>query len=289
MTTHPPQTNPHGGEWLSYEWRGHRVAYVMRGAGRPVLFIHSVHAAASSAEWRFTVPATAEHYTTYAIDLLGFGASARPPVDYTAEMYLALLRDFVREVIGKPTILIGSSLGGTYALAIAAQAPTFARAVVAVGPAGVVRLAEPGGRMSRLAQGLLRSRQPGALLFRLLTTRTSIKLFLRGIYSRREILDEERVTLFHEAARQPGAQFAPAAFIGMRLNLDLRPVLPLLARPFLLLWGEHATQSPPSEALPVRALAPVTQFAMLPGGDLPHDERPDVFNSTLLHFLNGLG
>jgi len=281
--------NPLGGERRTYQWRGHSIAYVASGSGRPVVFIHSIHAAAWSSEWRFTVPVVSAHYATYAIDLLGFGASDRPELEYTAELYLALLRDFVREIIGKPAILIGSSLGGTYALAIAAQAPTFARAVCAIGPAGVARLAEPGGRASHLAQRLLASRVPGNLLFESLTSRPVIRHFLRNIYSRSEALTDEVVEQCWITARQPGARFAPAAFIGMRLNFDLRAVLPLLSRPFLLLWGEKAGQSPLPEALPIRALAPNAQYVVMPGGDLPHEERPDVFNTTLLHFLDGLG
>lgn len=286
MTSLP---NPLGGERRSYEWRGHSVAYVVSGSGRPIVFIHSIHAAAWSSEWRFTVPAVAERYATYAIDLLGFGASDRPPIDYTSELYLALLRDFLRDVIGKPCVLVGSSLGGTYALAIASQAPTYARAVCAVGPAGVSRLAEPGGRMSALAGRMLRSRVPGEALFDTLMSRSTIRTFLKKIYSKPEAITDEIVELFWLSAHRPGARFAVAAFVGMQLNCDLRPLLPHLTRPFLLLWGERARQSPMSEALPLRALAPNSQFAMMPGGDLPHEERPDVFNTTLLHFLDGLG
>lgn len=286
MTSLP---NPLGGERRSYKWRGHSVAYVVNGAGRPVVFIHSIHAVAWSSEWRFTIPAVAERYTAYAIDLLGFGASDRPAIEYTSELYLALLRDFLRDVIGKPCVLIGSSLGGTYALAIASQAPAYARAVCAVGPAGVSRLAEPGGRISGLAGRMLRSRLPGEPLFNALMSRNTIRSFLRKIYSKPEAISSETVELFWLSAHQPGARFAVAAFIGMQLNFDLRPLLPQLARPFLLLWGERARQSPMSEALPLRALAPNAQFAMMPGGDLPHEERPDAFNTTLLHFLDGLG
>lgn len=284
-----PLPNPLGGERRFYEWRGHSVAYVVSGSGRPVVLIHSIHAAAWSAEWRFSIPVISQRFQTFALDLLGFGASDRPAVQYTAELYLALIRDFLRDVIRIPAVLVGSSLGGTYALTIAAQSPAFARAVCAIGPAGVSRLAEPGGRGFHFAERLLRSRVPGDALFKSLTTRPSIRLFLRDIYADRSAMTDEAVELFWLTAHQPGARYAPAAFIGMRLNHDLRPLLPQLARPFLLLWGERAGQSPMSEALPFRALAPDAQYAVLPGGDLPHEERADVFSTTLLHFLDGLG
>ena len=84
--------NPLGGERRSYQWRGLSVAYVVRGAGAPVVFLHSIHAAAWSAEWRHVFPALADGaasdppggFCCYALDLPGFGASDRPPLRYTA-------------------------------------------------------------------------------------------------------------------------------------------------------------------------------------------------------------
>jgi pimeloyl-ACP methyl ester carboxylesterase len=278
--------NPLGGERRIFAWRGWQVAYVVRGHGDPLVFLHSVHAAAWSAEWRHTVPALAERGTCYALDLLGFGASDRPPIEYTADLYLDLVRDFLREVVGEPAVLIGSSLGATYAIEVAATHPELVRAVCAIGPAGVTRLVHNGGVAGAIVQGLFRAPVIGETLFNALASRASIRFFLKDIYADR--IAPEALDLFWESANQPNARYAPAAFVGMRLNVDIRQSLPAMTCPLLLVWGTAAAQTPFGEASAVRALVPDAEFVPIRAGDLPHDERPQLFNPALEQFLGTL-
>ena len=287
--------NPLGGARHVYHWREGRIAYVERGPEHqdtakrpPLVFIHSIHAAAWSAEWRRNVPIFAQQYRCIAPDLLGFGASDRPSIRYTASLYLDLLRDFLRDVVREPAVLIGSSLGATYAIAIAAAHPELVAGVTAVGPAGVSRLVHPGGTANALVERLFRTPRVGRALFSALVSRPSIRFFLKDIYADRTAMDEETTNLFYVSANQPNARFAPAAFVGMQLNCDIRGALPAVRCPLLLAWGSAARQTPATEAEPMRTLAPHATFAPIPGGDLPHDERPEPFNTALNQFLQQL-
>lgn len=286
-----PLPNPLGGERHVWHWRDWDIAYVVRGEGPPALFIHSIHAAAWSAEWRDVfrgltgdAPGVPSH-RGYAIDLLGFGASERPPLHYTASLYVDLLRDFLREVVGAPALLLGSSLGATYAMAIACDAPAMARAVCAVGPAGISRLTNGPSFITRAIQATFRTRMPGAVLFRALTSPRSILWFLRGVYGKRGGLTPEKFEYYRVTATQRGARFAPAAFVGMALNLDLRPMVSRWRVPLLLVWGSAASQTPFRESDEVRAALPRAHFVALHAGDLPHDECPDAFLQALEEFL----
>ncbi len=213
-------------------------------------------------------------------------ASDRPAERYTSELYLDLLRDFLREVVCAPAVLVGSSLGGTYAVAIAAAHPELVRAVCAIGPAGASRLTHSGGLLGSIVEAIFRTPIVGASLFGALVSRVSIRFFLRNIYSDKSALNSDTVRLFWQSARQRGARFAPAAFVGMKLNRDIRGALPTLSMPLLLAWGEAAAQTPLLEAAVVRQYAPDAEFAVLPGGDLPHDERPESFNLMLFRFID---
>jgi pimeloyl-ACP methyl ester carboxylesterase len=273
--------NPLGGERRYFAWRGQRIAYVVRGEGDPVVFVHSIHAAAWNAEWRHVMPALEEH-RCYALDLMGFGASDRPGVHYTAELYLQLLHDFLVAVVGEPALLVGSSLGATYAVAVAADHPELARGVVAIGPAGISRLYRQGGAPFGAIETAFRAPVVGAALFKALVSRPSIRFFLKDIYAHG--LDAEAETLYWLSANEPNARFAPAAFVGMHLNWDIRTQIGQLECPLLIVWGTRASQTPYREAPQVQRLAPQAGFVALDCGDLPHEELPQQFVAALTAF-----
>jgi pimeloyl-ACP methyl ester carboxylesterase len=282
----PTIPNPLGGERRYWRWRDYDIAYVRRGDGPPIVFVHSVHAAAWSMEWRNVVPALSEKFTTFSLDLLGFGASAHPAIHYTANLYVDLLHDFLTDVVLKPASLIGSSLGGTYAIAVASQHPELVTHVCAIGPAGITRLRHPGGTASGLVEKMLRSPNVGAALFSALTSKSSMRRFLKDIYRDKSVLTEDVLDLYWRAAHQPNARFAPSAFVGMKLNLDVRADLRAMRCPFMLVWGEHAAQTPLKESEPIRALRPDSPFVILPGADLPHEESPKAFVDAVVPFLD---
>ncbi len=283
--------NPLGGERREWIWRGQRIAYVERAplhrapvgptAAEPLVFIHSIHAAAWSAEWRNTMPAMHGHHC-YALDLLGFGASDRPAVHYTAQLYLQLIHDFLVEVVGEPALLVGSSLGGTYAIALAADHPHLVRGVVAIGPAGVSRLIHQGGAGFGAIETLFRAPALGRVFFSALVSRPSIRFFLKDIYAFG--LDKTAEELYWLSANQPNARYAPAAFVGMQLNWDIRERLAHVDCPLLIAWGTEASQTPYKEAKQVLARAPHAEFAAFPSGDLPHEEAAEQFVAVLKEF-----
>lgn len=98
-------------ETRTWEWRGHRVSYERLGAAnaddtRPPLCV--VHGFGSNARhWRSLTTALARSgYTVFAPDLLGFGASAKPPVDYSPTLWAAQVSAFLDEVVeGKQAVV----------------------------------------------------------------------------------------------------------------------------------------------------------------------------------------
>ena len=63
----------------------------------------------------------------YAIDLLAFGASAKPIMEYTVELWQDLVVDFLAEFVDAPAVLVGNSLGSLIALAVSVRGYRFPR------------------------------------------------------------------------------------------------------------------------------------------------------------------
>ncbi len=87
-----PETGALGGEEGAYEWEHGSVFYRSAGAetAPPVVFVHGVGAGARSFMWRRNFEPLSADFRTYAVDLLGFGYSDKPPnAPYSAELYVA--------------------------------------------------------------------------------------------------------------------------------------------------------------------------------------------------------
>eukprot|EP00878_Enallax_costatus_P022864 GHUV01024297.1.p1 GENE.GHUV01024297.1~~GHUV01024297.1.p1 ORF type:complete len:270 (+),score=66.19 GHUV01024297.1:572-1381(+) len=105
-----------------WSWKGHSINYVTAGCGKPVLLVHGF--GASSGHYRKTIPWLAQNgFKVYAIDLVGFGASDKPILQYTIELWAELIDDFIAEfAAGTPPVVVGNSIGSLSCLAAAALA-----------------------------------------------------------------------------------------------------------------------------------------------------------------------
>ena len=276
-----------GGEEGGWSWRGRRISFTTRGAGPPILFIHGIHAAAWSYEWRHNVDYLARDHTVYTIDLLGFGRSDRPPMRYTARTYIALISDFVAQVVGGSCVLVANSLSAAYAIVLGARDPQRFPALVLIQPTGLTRLNDASGVGGDAGRMAIDSPVVGTAAFNALASRRNIRRWLEEAYADNTLVTRELVDTAYEVSHQRGARHAPAAFIAGHLNIDIRRALRRLHQPALLFWGEEAQIAPVEEIRGFRSVKPDFDVHILsPAGDLPQDERPDDFNVILSSWLN---
>ena len=277
-------------EW---SWAGHRIVWYEAGApaaggdGAPVVLVHSIHAVASAWEVRELFARLGADRRVLAYDLLGFGASDRPDLDYDADLYQDLLRDFLREVAGGPAHVVASSLSAAHALALAAEEPELFRSLALINPTGLLTQAERPGARGRVLQNLFRTPWLGEALYNLLVSRPSLRWFGSRLYRRPELerATEER----YAAAHQPGARYAPAAFLGDALAKNVYMALRMLDVPTLAVWSPSEYLDTETEQEAFTAVAPAVERATIEDcGAVPHEERPEEVERALREFWGGL-
>jgi len=105
--------------------------YEVLGRGRPLIFLHGW-----VGSWRYWIPtmqATSVAFRSYAIDLWGFGDSAKKHNRYTLDDQVRLLEGFLEEMgIGK-IALVGHGLGAIVAMKYIYNNPRFVDRFMAVG------------------------------------------------------------------------------------------------------------------------------------------------------------
>lgn len=269
------------GEQGRFAWTAGDIFYIVRGRGEPVVLVHGVYAGASSFEYRRVFGPLADRFRAYAFDLLGFGLSDRPPVVYTPDLYTNLVIDFIRQVVGgvdHPVRVIASGLGAAVTVRAAAEHPNLISRMVLVEPTGIEDLAGNAGERTHLAQRwLLRTPLVGQPFYDLLTSRPSLRYFLRRTYGKGADISDDLVDHYALMARQPGARFAPASFLSGTLDTPIREQYEQLRVPVLLLWGKNATFTPLEHARAFRQLNPRADLRVFDCGSLPQDEVPEEF------------
>lgn len=288
-----PDNSALGGAAHFFNWKHGRVFYKTSGAGNPglpLVFIHGVGAGASSFMWRKNFDDLAQDFRVYALDLLGFGFSDKPAsAPYSADLYVELITDFIREVAGYPVNIIASSLGAAYAIRVADEHPELINSMVLNGPAGSDALNRRPGMAGAAFYGLLQSPVLGTSFYNVMASERSIRDYARDnlFYDHRRVTDRLVANLY-ATSHQPGAQHAIAAFLAGYLNTDTQSPFSRLSQPVVLVWGKQDTTTPVEKAL---ALQSSNQSAKLEVFDycrmMPEQEQPERFNSlvrtTFLH------
>jgi len=252
---------------------------------------------ASTDHWRHNIPVLSRSHEVHAIDLLGFGRSAKPAeLAYGGALWRDQLVAYVQERIGRPTVIAGNSLGGFAALAAGAALGPEAAGVVLLNAAGPFsdeqQPAKGWGAIARQTIGaaLLKSPLLQRLLFENLRRPATIRRTLNQVYIDRTNVDDALV----EAIRRPSLD--PGAFGVFRTVFDIPRGQPLdelfavLQAPLLLLWGirDPWINAAGRRASFQRHAPAATTEVVLEAGHCPHDEVPDQVNAALLDWLASL-
>jgi pimeloyl-ACP methyl ester carboxylesterase len=292
-----PLTRTSSLEKSTWIWQGHTIQYTRMGSGLPLVLIHGF--GASMGHWRKNIPVLAAGgYQVFALDLLGFGGSGKPPLNYTVELWEELLKDFWAAHIQKPAVFVGNSIGGLLGLMVMADHPEIAAGGILLNCAGGLNhrpheLNPPLRIVMSTFNRLITSKQMGPFLFNRIRQKPRIRRTLLQVYRNAEAVTDELVDLLYAPACDPGAQQVFASVLAAPPGPTPAELLPRIQCPLLVLWGANDPWTPIAGARIYQtggdrpsAKTPPMQFIPIPNtGHCPHDERPEVVNPLMLEWL----
>jgi pimeloyl-ACP methyl ester carboxylesterase len=285
-----PDDSALGGEAKLFTWKYGQIFYKEAGGagarlnnpGLPIVFIHGIDAGVSSFMWRKNFDELAQNFRVLAFDLLGFGFSDKPPAaPYSADLYVELISDFIREVAGGRANVVASSLGASYAVRVADEHPELINAMILNAPAGYNTMNTRPGMAGAAFYGLLQSPVLGTSFYNVMASERSIRDYARRtlFYDYRRVTDR-LVAHLYATSHQPGAQYAIAAFMSGYLNCDMSGAFARLAQPMVLVWGKQDVTTPVAKAIALLDLNPRARLEVFDFCRVwPEQEHPEKFNA----------
>jgi pimeloyl-ACP methyl ester carboxylesterase len=244
------------------------------GSGTPLLLIHGL--GMSSELWCNQVPVFATRYRTVAVDLRGFGQSSKPsePGAYAIQRLAADMAAVIDRLELEPCHVLGTSMGGFVAQALAISRPELCRSLMLCHTAP--RMAIPADVLASRVEAL-------------------------GRMSLREY-----ASIVVEQALAPQASDATKAWVAdMVANNDKRAYTQVLTEglssfdasarlgeisvPTLVITGSLDRVLPPAGGQELARLIPGARLVEIEGvGHIGYGEDPQAFNAAVMGFLVGL-
>jgi len=252
--------------------------------------------------WRFNQKNISSIAPCYALDLVGFGDSSKPKsqisyekktsdnFNYCFDNWSQQVYDFCKEVVKKPVLLIGNSIGGVIALNTSKQLSQKCLGIILIDCAQRTmddkRLAEQSLFMRFLrpvVKTLVRQRFLSSNIFKNAANKSFIKKILKIAYPSGRNVDEELIKILFKPTQGEGATEAFRGFINLFDDYLAPDLLEKINNPVYLIWGEKDPWEPVKEAQKwFETFECIKSLNIIPNaGHCPHDEMPDKVNPII--------
>jgi pimeloyl-ACP methyl ester carboxylesterase len=251
---------------------GNKVRYLEEGTSKESLLL--LHGLGASAErWEHVVPLFAKNYRVIVPDLIGFGYSDKPMVDYTTDYFAEFVAKFVDKVGIKESNIIGSSLGGQIAAEFIINHNENVRKLVLVSPSGIMKHSTP-ALDAYIAAALYPNNDSALNAFQTMSGRKDI--------------DRKIISGFIERMQLPNAKMAfLSTLLGLSNSQVITEKLSMITVPTLIIWGESDPVIPIEYAQSfVSGINDCRFYKMIGCGHTPYVEKPKKFFEIVLDFLN---
>ena len=250
---------------------GLEITYERVGQGPPLIFVHG--AAEDGRVWRSQLSALADEFTVVAWDEPGAGRSSDVPADFSLADYASCLAAVIEAVGLGPAHVAGLSWGSTVVQELYRRHPGLVSTLILLGAYAGWKGSLPADEVAARVEGARQILAAPAEAF---------DPTLPGLFAGEP--PAEFVPLLEEIAADVRPESLKTQLFLMA-EADQRDLLPRIAVPTLLIWGELDARSPLSVARQFEETVPETELVVIPGaGHVSHLERPEQVNDAVRKF-----
>ena len=262
-----------------YDWRFGRIAYKKIGQGTPVLLIHDLNVCSSSYEWYKTAEKLSETNTVYMIDLLGCGLSDRPLLTYTNFLYVQLLTDFIKHIIGQKTDVIVSGHSSSFVLMACANDESIINRVIMINPEDIINLSKIPTKKSNMIKNLILTPILGTFIYNMRINKKTIReTLVKACCSRDNVREKDVLISFESTQREKAhSKYLYACQCTGYTNVNILNCLKKLNNSIFIITGTKNPENTLAAAQYQNHLPSIEIIGIDQTKQLPHIENPDEF------------
>lgn len=274
---------------LYYNSKLGKIFYSKSGSGKPLLLIHDLNVSSSSYEWNKIVNELSKTNTVYTIDLLGCGRSDKPDSIYTNYVYVSLITDFIKNVIGSKTDIVTTGHSSSILLMSCINDNAYIDKVILVNPENLTSLLKVPDKKSNFYRKVICTPIIGTFIYNILVNKKSIGENFRNTYyyDQNKVNDRDIVTYLESSHKShTKGKYLLASIISGYTNANVSDFLKKIQNNIYIIIG---TSNPENElkANQYQNLLSSIKIAGIDNTkDLPQLEKPDEFIKEVTNILD---
>ena len=223
-----------------YEWRFGKIFYTRQGKGSPLLLIHDLTTGSSSYEWNKLISKLAENHTVYTIDLLGCGRSDKPNLTYTNFLYVQLISDFIKNIIGHKTDVIVTGDSAPLVVTACSNDETLFNKVIMINPTSLYKLNEIPSKRTKTLKLLIETPILGTLLYNIYALKTNVEnKFVEKYFFNPFKVTDAYINTYYEASNLGNAKYLFASLKGRYTNMNILHALKNINHSLFIIGGSE--------------------------------------------------
>lgn len=275
-------------ERITYKWKFGDISYTKKGSKSPVLLIHDLNSISSSYEWSNVRDELAKTHTVYAIDLLGCGYSTKPSITYTAYLYVQLIEDFIKNVIGRRTDVVVTGDSCPAVIMACYNNSALFNNIVLVNPQSLEECAQIPGKRKNIFKILLNTSLIGNSIYNMHVSKKSIKeICSTKLFYKIGGVPNSTINALHEIAHLGGfsSRYLFASARCRYTCANINNALAAINNNIFIIAGDNAINMK-NIVREYRAVNPIIESAVIPRSrHLPQFEHPVRFARQLGIFI----
>lgn len=271
-----------------YDWRFGKIAYKKQGTGNPILLVHDLNVCSSSYEWNRIIDTLSKTNTVYAIDLLGCGLSERPLLTYTNYLYVQLLTDFIKQVIGEKTDVIASGHSSSFTIMACANDESLINRVILVNPDDIIKLSKVPSKRSTMVKNLIVTPILGTFLYNMKVNKRTIReKFTKSCFSHDSVREKDIMICFESTQRdKTHSRYLYACQSTGYTNANILHCLKKLDNSIFIITGNKNPENTLIAAQYQNHLPSIEIVGINQTKQIPHVEKPEEFINQINIFLS---